>query len=166
MENRVPGVMQLVDGMKMIWDIGAGNREGVSGVDTAWLRMDRRTNLMMIVGVLMFEERMDYERLRAVLEERFLHYERFRQRVVKIGASHYWENDPLFSLQNHLQVLDLPGDAGKVELENLVSDLTSTPLDQSRPLWHFHLVENYNGGSALVARIHHCYADGISLIRV
>jgi diacylglycerol O-acyltransferase len=78
--------MQLVDGMKMIWDIGAGNREGVSGVDTAWLRMDRRTNLMMIVGVLMFEERMDYERLRAVLEERFLHYERFRQRVVKIGA--------------------------------------------------------------------------------
>ena len=108
MENRVPGVMQLVDGMKMIWDIGAGNREGVSGVDTAWLRMDRRTNLMMIVGVLMFEERMDYERLRAVLEERFLHYERFRQRVVKIGASHYWENDPLFSLQNHLQVLDLP----------------------------------------------------------
>ena len=87
MENRVPGVMQLVDGMKMIWDIGAGNREGVSGVDTAWLRMDRRTNLMMIVGVLMFEERMDYERLRAVLEERFLHYERFKQRVVKIGTS-------------------------------------------------------------------------------
>ena len=77
MENMVPGVMQLVDGMKMIWDIGQATVRGVSGVDTAWLRMDRRTNLMMIVGVLMFEERMDYERLRAVLEERFLHYERF-----------------------------------------------------------------------------------------
>lgn len=166
MEKMVPGVMQIVDGMKMIWDIGAGNREGVSGVDTAWLRMDRRTNLMMIVGVLMFEERMDVERLSAVLEERFLHYDRFKQRVVKIAASHYWETDSHFSMQNHLQTIALPGDAGKAELENLVSDLTSTPLDMSKPLWQFHLVENYNGGSALVARIHHCYADGISLIRV
>lgn len=166
MEKLAPGVMQIVDGMKMIWDIGAGNREGVSGVDTAWLRMDRRTNLMMIVGVLMFEDRMDFERLRAVLEERWLHYDRFKQRVVKIAASHYWETDSHFSIQNHLQTIALPGDAGKAELENLVSDLTSTPLDMSKPLWQFHLVENYNGGSALIARIHHCYADGISLIRV
>ena len=165
-ENLVPGVMQLMDGMKMIWDMGAGNRESVSGVDTAWLRMDRRTNLMMIVGVLMFEERMDYERMRKVIEERFLHFDRFKQRVVKIGPTHYWEDAKHFALEDHFQTIALPGKAGKVELENLVSDLTSTPLDTSRPLWNFHLVENYNGGSALIARIHHCYADGISLIRV
>ena len=34
------------------------------------------------------------------------------------------------------------------------------------PLWQFHLVDNYAGGSALIARIHHCYADGIALVRV
>ena len=33
-------------------------------------------------------------------------------------------------------------------------------------MWQFHLVENYDGGSALIARIHHCYADGIALVRV
>jgi WS/DGAT/MGAT family acyltransferase len=33
-------------------------------------------------------------------------------------------------------------------------------------LWEFHFVENYDGRSALVARIHHCYADGIALMGV
>ena len=36
-------------------------RHKMSSVDTAWLRMDRPSNLMMIVGVLMFEGRLDYE---------------------------------------------------------------------------------------------------------
>src|SRR4030095_887023 len=33
-------------------------------------------------------------------------------------------------------------------------------------MWQFHLVDHYEGGSALIARIHHCYADGIALVRV
>jgi WS/DGAT/MGAT family acyltransferase len=33
-------------------------------------------------------------------------------------------------------------------------------------LWQFHLVGNYKGGSAVILRIHHCYADGIALIQV
>jgi len=31
-------------------------RESMSRVDTAWLRMERPTNPMMITGVLMFDE--------------------------------------------------------------------------------------------------------------
>ena len=46
------------------------------------------------------------------------------------------------------------------------SRLMSTPLDPARPRWQFHLVDNYDGGSAVIARIHHCYADGIALVRV
>jgi diacylglycerol O-acyltransferase len=41
-----------------------------------------------------------------------------------------------------------------------------TPLDKDRPLWQFHLVEDYQGGSAMMVRIHHCIADGIALIAV
>ena len=43
-------------------------RERISPVDTAWLRMDRPTNLMMIVGVMIFAGPMDYARLRRTLE--------------------------------------------------------------------------------------------------
>ena len=31
-----------------------------------------------------------------------------------------------------------------------------TPLDYSKPLWQFQFIENYRGGCAVVARIHHC----------
>jgi WS/DGAT/MGAT family acyltransferase len=40
------------------------------------------------------------------------------------------------------------------------------PLERSHPLWQFHLIEHYKGGSALILRIHHCIADGIALISV
>ncbi|MET0225631.1 MAG: WS/DGAT domain-containing protein, partial [Dokdonella sp.] len=42
----------------------------------------------------------------------------------------------------------------------------SSALDPARPLWQFHVVENYRGGGVLVARVHHCYADGLALVQV
>ena len=47
-----------------------------------------------------------------------------------------------------------------------MSQLATTPLDPARPMWQFHLVDNYDGGCAVIVRIHHCYADGIALVRV
>jgi WS/DGAT/MGAT family acyltransferase len=51
-------------------------------------------------------------------------------------------------------------------LEALVSQWMSTPLDRSRPLWQVSLVDGFGQGSALLVRIHHTLADGISLARV
>ena len=48
------------------------SRERISGVDTAWLRMDSPTNPMMIVGVMMFAERLDLEAVKRIIAERFL----------------------------------------------------------------------------------------------
>jgi WS/DGAT/MGAT family acyltransferase len=141
-------------------------REPMSRVDTAWLRMEKPTNLMMITGVLMFDTPMPLARLRKVLKERFLSYPRFRQRAVDGATGAVWEDDADFDLDWHVRLSALPGRAGKLELEQFVSNLASTPLDQTKPLWQFHLVERFQGGSALVARIHHCYADGIALVQV
>jgi WS/DGAT/MGAT family acyltransferase len=46
------------------------------------------------------------------------------------------------------------------------SALAAEPLDPDRPLWEFRLIEAYEGGSALIARVHHCIGDGIALISV
>ena len=140
--------------------------EHISGIDTAWLRMERPTNLMMITGVMIFSERLLYERLREVVESRFLKYQRFGQRAVQKPAGAFWESDPHFDIGRHVLRTALPGRADKAELEHLTSDLMSTPLDFSKPMWQFHLVEDYLGGSAVILRIHHCYADGIALIHV
>jgi WS/DGAT/MGAT family acyltransferase len=141
-------------------------RERISPVDTAWLRMDRPTNLMMIVGIMMFDGPMDYARLRRTLEARLLPYRRFRQKVVHDATGAWWEDDTDFDLDRHLHHAALPAGDHKVELQKMAADLMSTPLDPNRPLWSFHLVDSYDGGSALVVRIHHCIADGIALIGV
>jgi len=141
-------------------------REKLSAVDTAWLRMDRPHNLMMITGVIMFRERLDHARLKRVIDERFLVFRRFRQRPVEIAGLSFWDADSAFDLDKHVLHTALPAPAGKRELQALVSRLATTPFDPARPRWQFHLVDNYQGGSALILRTHHCYADGIALVRV
>jgi len=154
----------------MLLNLFGTGREAMSSIDTAWLRMDRPTNLMVITGLMLFEGHVDFARLQQVLEKRFLQHNRFRQRVVKVGSNAYWENDDDFDIANHLHLVALPGKAGRAELEVMVNDLISTPLDFGKPLWQFYLVENYHGpdgpSSVLVSRIHHCIADGIALIQV
>jgi len=142
-------------------------REPMSKVDTAWLRMERPTNLMMIAGVLMFAGRLDPKRIRKLIGERFLAFRRFRQRAVQSAGGAWWETVDDLDLNWHVQAATLPGDAGKAELEAFVSELASTPLDHERPLWQFHVVRNYErSASVLIARVHHCYADGLALVQV
>ncbi|MDO8650605.1 MAG: wax ester/triacylglycerol synthase family O-acyltransferase [Undibacterium sp.] len=142
------------------------DQERLSSVDAAWLRMDRPTNLMMICGVMMFSGQLELQQLRQVIYLRLLCFHRFRQRVVDKGICAYWETDTNFDLDWHVRQIALPGAAGSIELEEVVSDLISTPLDPSKPMWQFHLIENADGGSALVLRIHHCYGDGFALMHV
>src|SRR5206468_5342528 len=120
-------------------------RERLSAVDTAWLRMDRPSNLMMICGVLLFREKISLERFREVIGERFLIFGRFRQRAVEAAAGALWESDPAFNLDRHVVRVRLPRKAGTRELETLVSGLISTPLDPARPMWQFCVVDNFAG---------------------
>ena len=144
----------------------------LTSVDAAWLRMEDPTNLMMVTGILEFEERLDIGRLRTILERRLLRFDRFRQRVVEaplgIGPPR-WVEDGRFDLDAHVHHVSLPEPGGQAALQELVSDLMSTPLDYSKPLWQVHLVDGVGRnrtGSALLARLHHCIADGIALIAV
>ncbi|HEU4515985.1 MAG TPA: wax ester/triacylglycerol synthase family O-acyltransferase [Steroidobacteraceae bacterium] len=140
--------------------------ERMSAVDAAWLRMDRPTNLMMIVGVVVFDARVDFRRFRRTLEERFLAFPRFRCRAREDALGAVWAPDESFDLDRHLVRAKLRAPAGPAELEALVSRLASTDLDRGHPIWQFHFIERFGSGSAAVLRIHHCYADGIAMIRV
>jgi WS/DGAT/MGAT family acyltransferase len=141
-------------------------RVRLSPVDTAWLRMDAPGNLMMIVGVDLLEGPCDAPRLKRLLENTLLAYPQFRSRVVMDPSGAWWEEDADFDLDHHLVRIGLPGKGGKAELQKLVATLAGQALDPMRPLWQFHLVENFDGGHALIVRIHHCIADGIALIGV
>jgi diacylglycerol O-acyltransferase / wax synthase len=144
-------------------------RHPMPSADAAWLRMDRAENLMVITSVLWLEREIPRETLRAVLRERLVdRFPRFAQRVVDGGAlgGVHWEDDPAFDVDLHLHHVALPAPGGRAELQALVADLMARPLDRSKPLWHTWVVDGYEGGGALVMRMHHCIADGIALARV
>lgn len=143
--------------------------EPLSNVDTAWLHMEDPTNLMMVTGLLLFDEPIDFGRLRALVAERLLRWPRFLQRVVEprlpFGVPR-WQTDPHFDLKAHVHRVALAPPGGKAQLEELVSDLMSAPLDFTKPLWQYHLIEGYGSGCALVCRLHHAIGDGIALVSV
>ena len=138
----------------------------MSRVDSAWLSMESPTNLMMITAVFVLEGQVDYATLKDAFSRRFLTYRRFTQRPLQRGNRFFWETDPYFDIENHLVHTALPGEADKAELQALTSRLASTPLDAKKSMWQVHLVQNYGTDSALIVRIHHCYADGIALMQV
>ena len=141
-------------------------RERMTGVDTAWLRMEHPNNLMMIIGVMIFKEKLNHQKFIATIQQRFLTFKRFKQKASQDPTGAWWETDKNFDLANHVKKAKLNGRGTKQDLEDFVSQLASEPLDFTKPLWQFHLIENYHGGSVLIPRIHHCYADGIALISV
>jgi diacylglycerol O-acyltransferase / wax synthase len=142
----------------------------MSTADAAWLHMDRPTNLMIINSVLLFDQPVDWERVKQVTQERMVDaYPRFHQRVVESRLPlrpPRWEDDPDFDLEHHMHHRGLPAPGDTATLQELVSDLMTMPLDRNRPLWHIYLIDGFGEGSAMIARMHHCIADGISLARV
>jgi len=142
-------------------------RVPMASIDAAWLGMEDPTNLMMVTGVLALDGRADLKRLRLTLDRRLKPFGRFHQRVVRPRASMpHWEDDETFDIDNHLSHVALPAPGDDNGLREMVSELMSVPLDFTKPLWHMHVIDNYHGGSVVLARIHHSIADGIALVRV
>ncbi len=141
-------------------------REPLRSVDAAWLNMDRPKNTADIVGMMSFAGPLRFDRLRRLVETRLLVRDRFRQRIVPSGllGAPVWEEDPRFSLQNHLvreRLRKLTPDA----LQTFVGEVATEPLDPAHPPWQFHLLQGPDG-SVLVSKLHHCLADGFALMSV
>jgi len=141
-------------------------RTPMTAVDTAWLRMDTDVNLMTIVGVWLLAPAIRYDDLCERIRTKLLRYERFRQKAVRGVLVAQWVVDDDFDLARHVVAEPLHrrrGQSARAALQARMGELAATPLDPAHPLWQFHLFETYEGGSALVARIHHCIGDGVAL---
>jgi len=141
----------------------------MSRVDTAWLRMDNDVNLMMIVGVWLLADKLSIDVVRQRIADKLLKYDRFHQRVVNDAVGSSWVEDEHFDITRHVTTATLQrhdGESERSALQRVCGELACTPLDPRHPLWKFELVEDYEGGCAMLVRIHHCIADGIALISV
>jgi diacylglycerol O-acyltransferase / wax synthase len=146
------------------------SREKMSSVDHAWLRMDGDSNLMMIIGVNVFEKSVTVAHMHKLLSDRLIVHRRFQQKIESEGNTAYWVIDKSFDMGCHCFETTLPGgthgQVGDVELQAYVGELAMQPLNHDRPLWQMILVQNYKGSTALISRVHHCIGDGIALVAV
>lgn len=142
----------------------------MGSADILWLTMDRPTNLMVIVSVVLLERVPDWDRVLGVIRERIVEpYPVFSQRAVRSRgplARHRWQDDPAFDLERHVRRATLPAGATDADLQAYIEDHLTQPLDRTRAMWEVHLVDGPADGAALVFRIHHALADGIALTRV
>ena len=144
-------------------------RTPLANVDATWHRMEEPANRMVVVGVLVFDKPVSLKRLQGLLERRLLRFGRFRRRIVEAAdaaGALFWEDDPGFSLDNHLVQAALASPRNEKALQTLASTLASEPFPKGRPPWQFHFVPRYQGGSALVVRLHHSIGDGLALVHV
>ncbi len=144
-------------------------RKKVAHVDLFWLRMDRPENPMTITGIMTFSEPLSHEKLVATLATGLKPFRRFSQKVIipkRPFIRPYWEDDPSYSVEEHIECVEFPNGAGQADLEKLASQIISSELTLEKPLWKVILVENYGSGSAIISRMHHSITDGISLVQV
>lgn len=145
-------------------------RRQVGPVDTLWLRADHPTNLMVIDSLMWVEGRIDVDRLKAVIQRRMVdRFPVFHQRLVPDATlilPSQWEDDPDFSLDRHVHVVELDPPGDDDVLAAYVDSQLHLAFDREHPLWEVHVLQGHRDGAALFARMHHALADGMALVAV
>ena len=112
----------------------------------------------------------DYGEFKDVLAERIRAIPRctqmLRTQLFDVGAPQ-WVDDPGFDLSRHVRRVALPRPGDDAELYRVVADVLERRLDRDRPLWECWVIEGLKGNRwAILMKIHHCMADGISATRI
>lgn len=106
------------------------------------------------------------EELRTVIGGRLYKLAPFAYELVDIPWKFHhpmWRENCQVDLEYHIRGARVAEPGGRRELDDLIGELASTPLDRERPLWEMYLVEGLAGGKvAVVAKIHHALADGVA----
>lgn len=138
----------------------------LSSLDRMMWDVNTPHSLVTITGMMTFEKKVNVIKLKEIIQTRLLLFERFRMKVILKRNKPIWHEDTAFDLDNHVHQITLPSLGGYEELQTVVSKLISQPLEADKPLWQVHIIDNFEGGTAIVWRLHHAIADGIALIKV
>ena len=138
--------------------------ERLSALDAAFLSVERPTMPMHVGWVARFDppergRRPTAEELAGHVAARMEHAHRYRQRLAEVPLGVHepvWVDDPEFDAARHLHAV------GDVDLDGLVDEVLSVPLERDRPLWEMWLTDDL----ALVGKAHHCMVDGTAVVEL
>ena len=111
-------------------------------------------------------ERYSFDRVRELVAGRLHLAPRLHQRLVHVPFEldrPVWVDDADFDIDAHVFLDALPPPGGRGELQALLGELLSRPLDRDRPLWELHVIEGLEDGRiAGFVKTHHAMVDGVA----
>ncbi|WP_409332178.1 WS/DGAT/MGAT family O-acyltransferase [Trujillonella humicola] len=145
--------------------------ERLTTIDASFLYLEEPDAPMHVAGVLLLEPPAGgLDALAALVEARLPLVPRYRQRVLEVPgrlADPVWADDPDFDAAYHVRRSALPRPGTGAQLVDLVSRLTSRPLDHRRPLWELYLVEGLGDGRvAVITKTHPALVDGLGAVDI
>ncbi len=143
--------------------------ERLTGADASYLYMETPTLHMHTLKIALIDATSvpggySFGRLQDELAARLHLLPPFRRRLVQVPLqiNHpVWVEDHDFDQSLHVRRHTVPAPGGMHELEDLIGEIASTPLDRSKPLWEIHVCEGLvDGRVGVVTKMHHALADG------
>src|SRR3954468_19897209 len=145
--------------------------ERLSGLDASFLYLETPAQMMHVCGIVVLDPETipggySFNAFKAELHARVSAIPSFRRklRTVPMKLDHpVWVNDDDFDIDRHVHRMALPSPGGDRELAELCGHMAGIPLDRSRPLWEFVVIEGLESGKvAVFTKMHHCTVDGVS----
>lgn len=145
--------------------------ERMSDVEALMWTLEKDPHLAStFANVTVLDRSPDFERLRRRLQHAIASVPRLRQRVMPgLGrlAPPSWGDDPHFDIGRHVRRIAVPAPGTERAVFDLAARLAAEPLDRTRPLWRFTVVDGLEGGrAAMVQQLHHTITDGEGGVRM
>ncbi len=145
----------------------------LSAIDAAFLAVEDLNTPMHIGSIALFEAEpltrseggLDLERILEFTEAQLHKAPRLRQKIALAPgfAQPLWVDDGSFNLTYHMRHTSLPVPGDIRQLKRLAGRIMSQQLDRGKPLWEIWIVEGIEEGRfAVISKLHHCMADGVS----
>jgi len=153
--------------------MGDAYYERLSALDASFLGFEERNARWHEAAVMVFDAAplrnadggLDFDRIVNNYEWSFEAVPRYRQRLAKVPLLDHpvWVDDPSFNVRYHIRQIALPQPADERILKRVCGYLLELPLDMEKPPWEVWVVDGLEHDQfAIVTKIHHCMADGIS----
>ncbi len=152
----------------------------LSALDANFLALDSPTTHQAIAALCVCRGIPDRAVLRARVEQILRAFPLLTAKLQDPDGPHlkspHWVRDDRFNLDAHIDVRSTAPFATREELLEVASEVFSRPLDYSRPLWRFTILDATAGldeaaprdslMGGLIFQIHHALADGLGGIEI
>ena len=143
----------------------------LNGVDALMLYIETpeihmHTLKIGVLDVSNVEGGFSFDLFRAVAFPRLQAMAPLRYQLVDIPLKlHHpmWVVNDDIDFDYHVRQARVPAPGGRRELDQLIGEIASTPLDRNRPLWEMYVAEGLaDNRIAIIHKVHHVLADGVA----